>query len=210
MIDVKKYCLGMWQTNSYLVTAEGSKDCWIVDAGFEPKRMIDDIKREGYKPELLIITHAHLDHIAGADEIKEAFPGIKTAISEAEASFLGDPAMNLSASAGMEITAGEADILLSDGQELDFHGMDFVVMTTPGHSPGGICLYQEDEGLLFAGDTLFQRSVGRYDFPTSNGEDLFNSIRTKLLPLPVQTKVFPGHGGSTSIGEEKEQNPFLR
>ena len=200
----------MWQTNSYLIMAEGCKSCWIVDAGFEPERMITDIMDGGLEPEYLIFTHAHLDHIAGAKAIKEAFPKIKTAISEEEASFLTDPSLNLSAMSGMNVTADKADEILHDDQEIDFHGTSFKVLSTPGHSPGGICLYQEDEGLLFAGDTLFQGSVGRYDFPTSDGEKLFKSIREKLMPLPPETKVFPGHGGSTSIGDEKNHNPFLR
>ncbi|HAK45670.1 MAG TPA: hypothetical protein DCO79_07100 [Spirochaeta sp.] len=209
-IKVKSYCLGMWQTNSYVVSAEESDKCWIIDAGFDPERMVADIKIKNLSPEYLIYTHAHLDHIAGTVVIREAFPDIKTAISEVEASFLGDPAKNLSSSAGMNVTADDADLLLTDGQELDFEGLKFKVLATPGHSPGGICLYQEDAALLFAGDTLFQGSVGRYDFPTSNGDNLFTSIKQQLMPLPPETKVFPGHGGATTIGEEKEHNPFLR
>ncbi|MDC7227422.1 MAG: MBL fold metallo-hydrolase [Spirochaetales bacterium] len=208
-LKVKTYCLGMWQTNSYVVSAEETDKCWIIDAGFDPERMVADIKIKELKPEYLIYTHAHLDHIAGTAVIRKAFPEIKTAICEVEKSFLGDPSKNLSASAGMSVTADDADITLTDGQSLDFEGLPFTVLTTPGHSPGGICLYQKDSGLLFAGDTIFQGSVGRYDFPTSNGEALFSSIKTKLLPLPDETKVFPGHGGTTTIGDEKAHNPFL-
>ena len=208
-LNVKTYCLGMWQTNSYVLSAEGSDKCWIIDAGFDPEAMVEDIREKNLKPEFLIYTHAHLDHIAGTAVIREAFPEIKTAISEAEASFLGDPSKNLSSSAGMNVTADDADVLLSDGQELDFEGLVFRVITTPGHSPGGICLYQEEAGLLFSGDTLFQGSVGRYDFPSSNGEDLFQSIKEKLMSLPDETKTFPGHGGATTIGSEKRNNPFF-
>ncbi len=208
-IKVKTYCLGMWQTNSYLLTAEGSDSCWIIDAGFDPEPMIEDLKSEKLKPEMLIYTHAHLDHIAGTAEIKSAFPEIKTAISETEASFLGDASRNLSSSAGMNITADDADILLVDGQELVFEGLVFKVIATPGHSPGGICLYQNEAKLLFSGDTLFHGSVGRYDFPSSSGEDLFRSIKEKLLILSDDTNAFPGHGGPTTIGAEKRNNPFL-
>ncbi len=208
-IKVKTYCLGMWQTNSYLLTAEGKENCWIIDAGFEPEPMIDDLKTEKLKPEMLIYTHAHLDHIAGTAAIKSAFPGIRTAISETEATFLGDASRNLSSSAGMNITVDNADVLLADGQELVFEELVFRVITTPGHSPGGICLYQDETKLLFSGDTLFQGSVGRYDFPTSSGEDLFRSIKEKLLILPDDTNAFPGHGGPTTIGAEKRNNPFL-
>lgn len=209
-LKVKPYCLGMWQTNSYVIFSEDSEKCWIIDAGFDPERMVADIKTKKLMPEYLIYTHAHLDHIAGTAVIKAAFPEIKTAIAETEASYLGDPSLNLSAQSGMTVTADDADLLLTDGQELEFEGLSFRILTTPGHSPGGICLYQEDSRLLFSGDTLFQRSVGRYDFPSSNGEDLFASIQKKLMLLPPETKVFPGHGGSTTIGEEKEGNPFLK
>ncbi len=208
-IHVKTYCLGMWQTNSYVVKSENSRKCWIIDAGFEPGKMIEDLKSEQLEPEYLIYTHAHLDHIAGTDSIKEAFPGIKTAISEAEADFLGDPSKNLSASAGMNISVDAPDFLLKDGQKLDFEGLEFLVISTPGHSPGGICLYQKETSILFSGDTLFQGSVGRYDFPSSNGKDLFKSIREKLMSLPDDTDTFPGHGYPTTIGSERKNNPFL-
>ena len=200
----------MWQTNSYVLSSDESDGCWIIDAGFDPEDMIDDLMQKKLKPELLIYTHAHLDHIAGTSAVSAAFPEIKTAISEFEASHLGDPAKNLSVSAGMKVTARNADILLTDGQKLEFAGLDFSVISTPGHSPGGICLYQAESDLLFSGDTLFQGSVGRYDFPGSNGEELFRSIREKLTVLPDSTRVFPGHGGSTTIGEEKQNNPFLK
>lgn len=209
-IQIKTWCLGMWQTNSYVVSSEESDKCWVIDAGFDPEQMIADIQTKNLEPELLIYTHAHLDHIAGTSAIREAFPEMKTAISEIEGSFLGDPAKNLSKSAGMNVTAPDADMLLIDGQKLDFEGLLFTVISTPGHSPGGLCLYQPDTSLLFSGDTLFQGSVGRYDFPGSNGEALFSSIKQKLTILPAATRVFPGHGGPTTIGEEEKNNPFLK
>jgi len=196
-------------TNSYLVTKEGSDVCWLIDAGFEPESMVEEIKTKGLKPELLIYTHAHLDHIAGTDTVKTAFPDIKTAIFSSEDAFLSDPSLNLSTSAGMNVSVGSADMLLTDGQELDFEGFVFKVIHTPGHSPGGICLYQKENNILFSGDTLFQGSVGRYDFPTSNGDDLMKSLKEKLILLPEITTVYPGHGGSSRIGEEKRTNPFL-
>ncbi len=199
----------MWMTNSYLVSKEGSSSCWLIDAGFEPGSMIEEIKQKGLEPELLIYTHAHLDHIAGTEAVKEAFPDIKTAIFESEGSFLSDTGLNLSSSAGMNITVPDADLLLKDGQELDFEGYVFKVLHTPGHSPGGICLYQAESAILFSGDTLFQGSVGRYDFPTSSGTDLMSSIKEKLLPLPELTVIYPGHGGMSRIGEEKRSNPFI-
>ena len=199
----------MWQTNSYVISAEGTDKCWIIDAGFEPQAMIDDIKENQLKPEFLIFTHAHLDHIAGTSALLEAFPGLKTGIAAEEAGFLTDPQKNLSAMSGMNITAPEADFILEDGQEIILNDAVFRVITTPGHSPGGICFYQKEAALLFCGDTLFHGSVGRYDFPGSDGRTLFKSIKEKLLILPEETRAFPGHGGETTIGSEKKHNPFL-
>ncbi|MDC7124714.1 MAG: MBL fold metallo-hydrolase, partial [Spirochaetales bacterium] len=201
--------LGSWQTNSYVITKDGENTCWIIDAGFEPDVMIKYIKDKALIPERLIYTHAHLDHIAGVNDIIKEFPDIKTAISPEEKSFLSDPVKNMSSMMGFEIKAPEADQFLSDGDILNFCGSDFVVFSTPGHSPGGICLYQKEENILFSGDTLFQGSVGRYDFPTSNGQDLFDSIKNKLMILPDSTNVYPGHGGKTTIGFERTNNMFL-
>lgn len=208
-LNVKTYCLGMWQTNSYVITQEDSDKCWIIDAGFEPEKMIKEIIMKKLNPEFLIYTHSHLDHIAGTEAVREAFPEIKTGISEDEADFLGDPAKNLSAMSGMNVSVGDADFTLKDQQEIKFNDLVFKVISTPGHSPGGICLYQKESDLLLCGDTLFQGSVGRYDFPTSDGEALFKSIKEKLLVLPDKTEVLPGHGAATTIGIEKSSNPFL-
>ena len=197
-------------TNSYIIYPDKGAGCFIIDAGFEPGPMITEINDLDLKPELLILTHAHLDHIAGAGEIKKAFPDIRIAVAVQEADFLSDPGLNLSAQMGMDITAPPADFLLSDGQKLQLEGFDFTVIHTPGHSPGGICLYQAESALLIAGDTLFAGSVGRYDFPTSDGEALMRSIKEKLMILPDNTAVYPGHGGSSTIGDEKRNNPFLK
>ncbi len=209
MIKVEQFTLGAWMVNSYVVYPEGQKNCWIIDAGFEPEPMIEALKAKDLKPELLIYTHAHLDHIAGGEAVVKAFPGIKSAIHSQEAAFLSDASLNMSSQMGMNITAPVAELILSDDQKLEIGGSTFKVIHTPGHSPGGICLYCEDERLMFSGDTLFEGSVGRYDFPTSDGEKLFSSIREKLLFLPEDTKVYPGHGNSTRIGREKRSNPFL-
>ena len=209
MINIDTYCLGMWMTNSYVISIEGSSKCWIIDAGFEPRGMIDEIKAKGLLPEMLIFTHAHLDHIAGEKALRSEFPGLKTAIFESEAGFLTDPELNLSTSAGMMVKAEPADMLLADEQTIEFEGHPFRVIHTPGHSPGGICLYQKENNILFSGDTLFQGSVGRYDFPTSDGQALMRSIKEKLANLPEDTDVYPGHGAATRIGDELRTNPFL-
>jgi len=208
-LKIHAFTLGQWMTNCYVVHAEGSKTCWIIDAGFDPDPMIEAVKQYGMTPSMLVLTHAHVDHIAGINTVRESWPDLPIAIHEAEAKFLSDPILNLSAGAGMNITAPEPDRLLHHGDTLTLDGLDFEVRHTPGHSPGGICLYQSDCGVALVGDTLFYDSIGRHDFPTSDGEQLMRSIREQLMTLPDPTEVYPGHMQPTTIGRERQLNPFL-
>jgi len=208
-MQVETFNLGSWMTNCYLLGDEGSNARCVIDAGFEPGEMIDYIKGRGLECETLILTHSHLDHIAGAGEFLAEWPGMDILIHEAEEKYLTDPRLNLSVMAGMSVTAPPATDTLEHGQVLETAGVTFTVLHTPGHSPGGICLYCAKEGTAFVGDTLFRGSVGRYDFPDSDGEALFAAIREHLLALPDETRFFPGHGPSGTIGEERRTNPFL-
>ncbi len=211
-ITIDCYVLGPWQTNCYVIRDqnEANTDCWIVDAGFQPQPMIQAIKDAGLNPVMLIFTHAHIDHIAGAKEICDAFGDqLPLLIHPSEKDFLSDPTLNLSASAGYTITAPPADRFLEDGDQLDFAGFKWDIIHTPGHSPGGITLYQAESKVALVGDTLFQESIGRYDFPTSNGPQLFASIRDRLFALPEDVTAYPGHGPSTTIGHERVANPFV-
>lgn len=219
LVQIEMFTLGPWQTNCYVVTAqsesrasesENSHTCWIIDAGFEPEEMIAAVQQRGLKPERLILTHAHIDHIAGVTQMRAAFgDSMKVMIHEVEANFLNDPNLNLGSMAMMDICVGEADELLDDGDELTLGDSTWKVMYTPGHSPGGITLYEANASIALVGDTLFAGSIGRYDFPTSNGPLLFRAIRERLFTLPDDTKVYPGHGPATTIGQEKRTNPFV-
>ncbi|MFG0328659.1 MAG: MBL fold metallo-hydrolase [Phycisphaerales bacterium] len=202
--------LGPWETNCYVVRAPTSSACWIVDAGFEPAALIRHVRDQGLEPEKLILTHAHLDHIAGAREVVEAFGGLPISIHEAERDWLSDPTLNLSAFVEMNITAPEATDLLEDGQPLTLDGHQWIVLHTPGHSPGGVTLVHNDSRQAIVGDTLFQGSIGRFDFPTSDGDTLIRSIRERLMTLPDDTRVLPGHGPETTIGQERDSNPYVR
>lgn len=207
---IKTFSLGSWMTNCYLVSKGDTDACCVIDAGFEPEQMISWMQEQGLRCENLILTHSHLDHMAGTESFLEAWPDTGILIHEAEAGFLVDPKKNLSAMIGMPVTAPPATATLRHGQELATAGLTFKVLHTPGHSPGGICLYCAEDALAFVGDTLFHGSVGRYDFPTSDGEALFASIKEHLLTLPDETRIFPGHGPSGVIGEERKTNPFLK
>ena len=208
-LDIASFSLSDWMTNCYVLSAQDSKGCWIIDAGFEPEPLIEHVKRNELEPQQVILTHGHVDHIAGVSALRAFWPGVPILIHEAEEAFLADPMLNLSAALGGSVVAPDATATLTAGQELDLDGIPFEVRHTPGHSPGGVALYQKDEQLVFVGDTLFAGSVGRHDFPTSDGAQLLESIRTQLLTLPDETEVLSGHGPNTTIGEERKHNPFF-
>jgi hydroxyacylglutathione hydrolase len=212
---VAVFTLGPYETNCHVVSVPGSESCWIVDAGFEPEPMIEHVRAGGLRPVSLILTHAHPDHIAGVSAVRSAFPRLPVLIHPAEAGWLNDPELNLSSYMGAPITAPGPDGLLEDGQELELAGTRWTVLHTPGHSPGGITLYHsgagsQSAGIALVGDALFAGSIGCTDFPGSDHETLIRSIRTRLYTLPDGTRIYPGHGPETTIGREKQTNPFVR
>jgi len=208
-LNIESFSLGEWQTNCYVVHVDGSPECWIVDVGFAPEPMIAYVRKKGLEPAQVVLTHAHLDHVAGLSQVRATWPKVPILIHEVEAKFPGDPSLNLSILLGAPIVAPDPTGMLRHGQTLELSGMIFEVRHTPGHSPGGITLYQKDEGVAIVGDALFAGSIGRTDFPTSDGRQLFKSIREQLLTLPDSTRVLAGHGPDTTIGEERKHNPYI-
>lgn len=209
-LTITTFTLGPFETNCYIVTVAGDPACWIVDASFEPGPIIETVRERGLQPTALILSHAHVDHIAGVADVVRAFAGLPVWMHEAEREWLNDPLLNLSAMMGQEVTAPGPDRLLRDGDELSLAGSSWQVLHTPGHSPGGITLYQRESGVAIVGDSLFAGSIGRTDFPGSDPAMLERSIRTMLYTLPEVTRVYPGHGASTTIGRERAGNPFVR
>lgn len=207
---VEGYALGPFATNCYVVHVPPHPECWIIDASFQPARMIQRIREAELTPAVLILTHAHVDHIAGLDQVRAAFPGIQVWLHEAEADWLGDPSKNLSLGFGEPYATSPADRLLSGEEELELSGTKWQLHHTPGHSPGSITLHHADSSTAIVGDTLFAGSIGRFDFPTSDQGALFRSIREVLYSMPEETRVLPGHGPETTIGREKKSNPFVR
>ena len=206
-LSIQSFSLGQWQTNCYLLSV--GQSCWIVDAGFEPGEMLDTIDERKLVVEKVVLTHAHLDHIGGLHEVRRRHPGAPILIHADEIAFLTDTRLNLSAAFIDPVVAPEATGTLAHGDTLELAGVAFELRHTPGHSPGGITLVQPDHGVAIVGDTLFAGSIGRYDFPTSDGPRLMESIQQQLLTLPGETRVLPGHGPETTIARERASNPYL-
>jgi hydroxyacylglutathione hydrolase len=216
--QIETFTLGPYATNCFLVyqgraaaaAGDGARECWIIDASFEPAAIAERIAQLRLAPSKLILTHAHMDHIAGVGELLSKFPECQLLIHEAEAAWLTNPALNLSAMAGMPMTTREAHRLLRHDETLRLGEHEWRILHTPGHSPGGITLYSEEAGAAIVGDALFAGSIGRTDFPGCDFDTLATSIRTRLYTLPDATMVYPGHGPTTTIGREKASNPFVR
>lgn len=205
MIEVITIKVGPWETNCYLVTPKGGEESMIIDPGAEPERILSQVR--GLNVRYIINTHGHSDHIGANRAIKEV-SGAKILIHRDDASMLTYPRENLSLLWSQEITSPPADRLLEGGEKIRLDGISWKVIHTPGHSPGGISLLGDN--WLFSGDTLFARSVGRTDLPRASWEILLESIRKNFLTLDDHVIVYPGHGPSTTIGEERRWNPFLQ
>lgn len=210
--------LGPFQANCHIIACPKTGELAIIDGGEESKTIlsgIDGLARETKVPlraKYLLHTHAHLDHIAAAGELKKALPGATIALHPADEPLwqgLGEQARFF----GLNYAAPPAvDTLLLDGQELALGSLKIRVIHTPGHSPGGVCFLVEEAGqkaVVYTGDTLFHGSIGRTDLWGGNTDQLLTSIRERLLTLDPLTIVRSGHGPDTTIGEEKEENPFL-
>jgi len=205
---LKMLVVGPFASNCYIVGSETGQRGMIIDPGAEAKLILKTVGDSGLKIELIVVTHAHIDHIGALAAVKEA-TGARFAIHEAEASAsLGMFSRMLSTMTGGSFSQPpKPDRLLKDGDNVEFGDLSFKVLHTPGHSPGGISLY--GHGILFSGDTLFKYGIGRTDFPGCSYEQIMDSIHNKLMVLPVDTVVYPGHGPATTIGKEKRGNPFL-
>jgi len=209
-MDIKTFILGEYQTNSYCVKADVSAaDCLIIDTGLQSEPLINYLKENQLNPVAAVFTHGHIDHIDGLGLLRKNWPDIKAAIHKADAVMFEDGRLNLSAFSGMPFKTGPADIIIEAEGSLTFAGVEFHILHTPGHTPGGISLYSEKEGVVFVGDALFAGSVGRTDFPGGDSNQLIASIKSKLLTLPDETTVYSGHGPATTIATEKRTNPFL-
>lgn len=189
---------------------EKAEKCVIVDPGGEGNKLIQYIQTKQWQPIAILLTHAHFDHIGAVDVIREYYQ-IPVYLHEKEAKWLADASLNGSQSftPAHPIEIKPADQMITKEFDLVLGEFNFTVLETPGHSPGSVSYYLRDEGMIFSGDVLFQQSVGRTDLRGGNEQQLLRSIHDKLLTLPEDTIVLPGHGPITNIADEMDQNPFL-
>ena len=211
--------LGMVQTNCYFVYKEDGREhkpgvkyddptpVVFFDPADVGDRIYEALTDRGFKVDAIYLTHAHFDHIGGVKELSE-LSGAKVYAYEEEKKLCEDVEYNLSANYGLNLTV-KPDAFLKDGALCEAAGLKFKLLATPGHTPGSCCFYFEDDKILISGDTLFEGSVGRTDFPGGSMSTLVRSCHEKLLVLPEDVVVYPGHGGLTTIGDEKKYNSFL-
>ncbi len=197
--------------NTFLVGLEGRSDCVIIDPGFDAAAVQNRVAELRLTPKAILNTHGHVDHIAGNQAMKRCWPDAPLVIGKDEAHKLTDPEENLSAQYGFGMTSPPADQVVGDGEIYTIAGLDLEVRAIPGHSIGHVVyLWRDGEPwVVFGGDVLFQGGIGRADFPDGNLHQLLTAIREKLLVLPDSTQLFPGHGSSTTIGQERRFNPYL-
>lgn len=214
MLNIKQFVFNLFEENTYVVSDSATSDAIIIDPGMsraeEHERLDAYVGEAGLKIKCIVLTHMHLDHCFGANGASKRY-GAPIAASAGDA-ILGVSIAGQAARFGIympESEAVRASVELSDGDTVDVGGEELLVIGVPGHSRGGIALYSADGRVVFTGDSLFRRSIGRTDLPGGNHEALVESVTTRLLSLPYDTLVLPGHGPSTTIGEERLGNPFL-
>ena len=216
MSDIKigRMVLSICQTNCYFLYREGQKgengltETIVIDPGDRGAQIYEALTQKRFHVIAILLTHGHFDHIWGANELRR-LSGAKIYAYEGEKSLCEDAEKNVSAQAGRPETV-QADFYEKDGTVLSLAGFSLKLIATPGHTGGSCCYYLEEEKVLFSGDTLFEGSVGRTDFPTGSMSSLVRSIKEKLLVLPEDVVVYSGHGDTTTIGDEKKYNPYCQ
>jgi hydroxyacylglutathione hydrolase len=199
-----------FEQNAYIAQLRNRTDCVVVDPGLEPEKIVRHLEQRGLTPAAILNTHGHGDHIGGNAVLKKKWPACPLVIGTNDAPKLGDPWLNLSDGFGTPLVSPPADVTVEDGDVYTAAGFDWQVRSIPGHSSGHVVYLWEGQEppIVLVGDVIFAGSIGRTDFPDGNHRQLVLGIRSKLFTLPDDTILLPGHGSSTTVGEEKRHNPY--
>jgi len=180
----------------------------IIDPGDDSDVIIDEVRKAGFVPKAILLTHGHVDHIVAVEAVKAEF-SIPLVAGRGEKQLLAEPSLNFSTYHDAPVSLTNLEKLCDDEEIVSFGSLALRVLATPGHTPGGVCYLSETDGILFCGDTLFQGSIGRTDLPGGDTDVLLESIQRKILTLPDAIICYPGHGPRTTVGTERGGNPFL-
>ena len=197
--------VGPLETNTYIVAVDGDRSAAVIDPGDEGGRILAAVEAAGLTVEKIILTHGHWDHIGAVAELVDA-TGAEVYVHEDDADSLTDPDKNLSGLV-FERRESRADHTVTEGETIAVGELELRVVHTPGHTPGGMSLLVEDN--LFCGDLVFYNSIGRTDLPGGDQARMHESVHSKVMTLPDETKIFPGHGPATTVGRERAENPYL-
>lgn len=200
-----------FEQNTYIARLKDRADCLVVDPGLEPQKIVRYLDQQKLVPAAILNTHGHSDHIAGNAAMKTRWPDCPIVIGADDAAKLTDPWQNLSASFGVPLVSPAADVTVNDDDSYEAAGFELKVRAIPGHTAGHVVYLWEGARppLVFVGDVIFAGSIGRTDFPDGDHRQLILGIRSKLFTLPDETILLPGHGRATTVGEEKQNNPFV-
>lgn len=205
-MEIKKLVLGSVMTNCYIVIDDYGSAV-VIDPADNAERIKREIDTNHAVLEKIILTHGHYDHFGALCDLRDMYENIKVYAHENSKEVLGDENVNLSVAIGGKKAVEQADVCLKDGDKIPFSDLEFEVLHTPGHTSDSMCLRLNN--IIFSGDTVFKQSIGRSDFPTGDMDTEIKSIKSKLLPLDDDIILYPGHGESTTIGYERQRNPYL-